>query len=634
MCGLVAVFARDVRSIDDGRKRAALHVLQHRGPDGRGTYTSDDHDVWLGHARLSIVAPDDGAQPIANEDGSIVAIVNGEFYGDARLRVELEQRGHTFRTRSDSELLVHLYEEHGLACLERLRGEFAFVLWDSRRRRVVAARDRFGVKPLVYSFEGGALRLASEAKALFALGVEATWDDVALEHAFTHQYLPMDRTFFRGVHTLPPGHLVIADRPDLVRVERYWDLDLPVNPSRIDEVSAKDLVRQQLDDAVHLRLRADVPVAFHLSGGLDSASILALARRTSNTRLHAFSVAFEHPPYDEAEAAAEVARALDVEHDVVLVSQDALLDVLPDAVHFSEGLCINGQLPAKLLLARAIRERGYKVALSGEGADEAFLGYAHLGHDLSDDGAGATGASPSDSAQRGVLLPAEDAPDVPEVRRVLGYVPTFLRAKAAFGAQLLALCRDATNEGRTTTFNRLLASLDINGQLSGRAPVLQSAYLWTRLALGGYILRTLGDGTEMAASIEGRPPFLDHVLFEQVRALPIEQKIRRGVQKYVLREAMRELLPEATVVRRKHPFLAPPLTRFGSKRARAVVLDLLSSDCLRRVPLLDRRKVLAFAESCFTDSESAVANAREPVLMTLVSACLMQDRFSLSEAAR
>ncbi len=636
MCGIVAV--RSQRALPPGSFERALDALHHRGPDGRGTYRSIDGQVMLGHTRLAVVAPEHGAQPLTSEDGRVVAVVNGEFYGDDVLRRALEKRGHRFRSGSDSELLVHLYEDYGTSCVHHLRGEFAFVLWDASQQRLVAGRDRFGIKPLVYTEHPLGLLIASEAKGLFALGVTPAWDHHSFEHALTHQYLPAERTLFRGVHHLPPGHLLIAEGEGRPRLERYWDLDMPEDEVAVDAGEAAAMVRETLEEAVRLRLRADVPVAFHLSGGIDSASIIALAARHTTAPIHAFSVSFGYPPYDEAALAQEVADSLGATLHVVEVDQDAIVDALSDAVFYGEGLCINGQLPAKFLLARAIHDHGFKVVLSGEGADEGLLGYAHLGRDLlasRKHGLSAQERSRLDAldpTQLGVMLPQGEVADLVAVREALGFVPTFLAAKGATGVHCMRLLRDdlEPNGLRCAAFVRLLSSLDIAGQLRGRAQVLQSAYLWTRLALTGYILRTLGDGTEMAASVEGRTPFLDHVLFERLRDLPIALKIQDGNEKHVLREAMRGLLPEGVRTRRKHPFLAPPITRFQSSRVREYVLDLLAGAPLSNLPLLDPGKVRRFAERSLRGDPTEQA-AAEPVLMTLLSACLIQDRFRMQQ---
>lgn len=630
MCGIVALLAREQAPQVDALA-PALDALAPRGPDGHGSYRSPSGRVILGHTLLAIMAPQNGAQPVANEDSTVTAVVNGELYDYARLRKSLEARGHRFRTESDSELLVHLYEDDDRAFVHQLRGEFAFVLWDESKQRLIAGRDRFGIKPLVYSEQSAGLWLASEAKALFAAGIRAAWDEQAFAHALSHQYLPPSRTLFRAVRQLPPGHLLLCQAGSTPRIERYWDLDLPVREHACNEAEAVARVREHLGEAVRLRLHAATPVAFHLSGGIDSAAILALAARHSGTTpLHAFGVSFQHEPYGEEALAQQTAEALGATFHPVPVSQEQLLEALSDAVYAGEGLCINGQLPAKLLLARAIRARGFKVALSGEGADEALLGYAHLAHDLLDSHEQRAALGRLDPAQRGIMLPMEQSPDLGVVRDTLGFVPTFLQAKGALGDTLLSLVHadQSPTQVRDAAFARLFAELDHEGQLKDRPPVLQSVYLWTRLALANYILRTLGDGTEMAASLEGRTPFLDHVFFEQARDVPVSLKIRGNIQKHVLREAVRDLLPSAVVERRKHPFLAPPITSFGSSRMREQVLDGLSCRALTSLPLLDPVKVRHYAEQSFA-SDPSEAVRREPVVMTALSACHLQERFKL-----
>jgi len=645
MCGVIAAWtptplAREARA-------AALVSLSHRGPDGSGEALLDGGSVYLGHTRLAIIAPEDGRQPLESEDGAIHAVVNGEIYGFETQRRDLEARGHHFRTRSDSEVVVHHYEERGLPFVDDLRGELAFVLWDGHQRRLVAGRDRFGVKPLCFAEHGGGLYLASEAKALFALGVPAAWDEEAFLHAAVHQYLPADRTLFAGVRQVPPGHFLVAEQDRSPRLVKYWDLDLQTREAetrthgRPEDAVAS--VRAALEDTVRARLRSDVPVAFALSGGLDSATLAGLGARHASGAIHTFGVTFDHALYDEEEAALAAAAHVGAVHHRVHVSQDDLIDALPDAVAHGEGLAINGQLPAKLLLARAVRDAGFSVILTGEGADELFYGYPHLAEDLAStlppDEARRIRArlAANHDASRGVMLPREaDEGDLggllAPIAARLGSVPTFLRAKVGFGQRFTTLL-DGDASARLMArppLGALVDGLDVEGQLRGRHPVAQSAYLWTRLALAGYILRTLGDGTEMAASIEGRPPFLDHRLHAVSRELPIGLKIRGGVEKHVLREVARGVVPESTRRKPKHPFLAPPLALHATPRARSLVRDVLGSDAIRDVPFVDRHRVSAFLDD-LDGASAAERSAAEPILFTLLTACLLARRFSLRD---
>ncbi len=639
MCGIVSILSPSA-PVDEAALRRATDALHHRGPDGRGVWIAPDRRVGLGHTRLSVIDLETGAQPLANEDGQVMAVVNGEFYDFERLRRELEARGHHFRTRSDSEVLLHLYEEHGAGCLHHLRGEFAFILWDGRDRTLLAGRDRFGIKPLCYAVVGEALYLASEAKALFAAGVPAAWDRAAFFHAASLQYVPPDRTLFAGVYQLPPGHYLLADSAR-VRTHRYWDLDYAPPEEWLPEHAVEEHVRafgERLDEAVRLRLRADVPVACHLSGGLDSSAVLGLALRHSTRPVECFTVSFTEEPYDELPIAEETAARAGVPLHPVRVAQADLLDALPDAVYFSEGLAINGHLAAKFLLSRAVRRAGFKVVLTGEGADEVVAGYPHLRQDLLHAEASA-GADVREKTARlraandvsaGIMLSEGGTLPLDAVERALGFVPDFLRAKAAFGRRTFDLLNEdfkAEFAGRDCC-RVLLNGIDVRGQLAGRHRVDQSLYLWTKLALANYILRTLGDGAEMAHAVEGRLPFLDHHLFEFVRRLPVSMKIRGAVEKYVLREAVRPVIPDAVYRRQKHPFLAPPVSRFGGARLDGLLRDALDGTAGASVPFYDRAKVLRLLDDLPRLDERERA-AADPVLMTVLTACLLHRRFNL-----
>lgn len=619
MCGLVAAFGATMDLTP------ALDALAHRGPDGRGTWHSHDHGVSLGHTRLALVDVDGGAQPLFNEEGSIVCIVNGELYGHRRIRAELESEGHRFSSRSDSEILLHLYEKHGLDCVEHLRGEFAFVLWDSHQQRLVAARDRFGVKPLCFARPTGTgrpLLLGSEAKAILALGHPARWDRRSLWHAAHHQYLPPGRSLFEGIEQLPAGHRLVADRRG-IHIDRWWALRFPTCAPEGPEDAAQRL-EATLAEAVRLRLQADVPVGFYLSGGLDSSAIVALAAQHID-RPACFSIAFEHAPYDERSAACDVARHVGADHHLVEVTQDTLVDLLPLAVERSEGLAINGQLPAKLALSQAAAAAGYKAVLVGEGADELLAGYPHLAMDYQAwTGGGGNGATSSIAA--GVMVPTRDAPGIQAVTERLGFTPTFLRAKAAFGRRLSHLLAPALPAAFSDDdpFEMLLGGLPLN-DLNGCNPVDKATWLWTHLALTGYILRTLGDGTEMAASIEGRVPFLDDQVADLLIHTRLDAKFRGREEKAILRDAVRRHLPPHIAARPKQPLLAPPLVLFSTAHARDFVHDTLDGGS----SLYGRAEVQRWLATLASAPETE-RQAAEPVLLTLLTATLLQTHFGLT----
>lgn len=568
MCGIVAMLGPP--RVDEGRLTRSLDALDHRGPDGRGVWVSSDRSVALGHRRLAILDLEGGAQPLFNEDRSIVAVVNGELYGFEAQRRDLERRGHRFTTNTDSELIVHLYEEHGASLVDHVRGELAFVLWDSRARVLVAARDRFGIKPLVYARHEGALWVASEAKALFAAGLTPRWDLASIHQCASLQYPLPDRSLFEGVLQLPPGHLLRASEGS-VEVSRYWDMDHPVVGDAPDLTEAQThervhALRDRLTDAVKVRLRADVPVAFQLSGGIDSSTVLSLASEHLD-RPHAFTITFDADSHDELPIARETAEFCGAEIHEIDASTDRLIDVLDDAIAQGEGICINAHVAAKYLLSRAVREAGFRVVLTGEGADEVLAGYPHLRRDIALSTASSSAAlldrlKSTNQASAGVMMPDGETLDLGAMRRSLGFVPSWVEAKGGLGHRVHTMLSDDFLSAfhARDAYQTFLDTVDLRGQIDGRSRVDQSLYLWNKTALAGYILRTLGDGMEMAHGIEGRLAFLDHELFALTRALPLSMKIRDGVEKWVLREAMIGKLPERVRTRQKHPFMAPALS--------------------------------------------------------------------------
>jgi asparagine synthase (glutamine-hydrolysing) len=642
MCGIVALFSRGVSSSEAALRRAT-QSLNHRGPDGQRHWMSQDGRVALGHARLSIIDLTTGDQPIASEDGRTRIVVNGEFYGYEAIQHELEQSGHRLRTRSDSEIALHLYEDLGTQCLHRLRGEFAFVLWDEINRTIFAARDRFGIKPLFYTFYRDTLYLASEVKALFAAGVPAKWDPESVYHCVEcggHQM----RTLFDGVFQVPPGHYLIAtDRH--VQLNQYWDFDYPKasgTASLRSDADYADEFRQALEEAVRLRLRADVPVGCYLSGGLDSCAVLGLAAKHHPGSIPAFTLTFDRAEYDEGEIAREMAAKAGADFFPIPIHQNDLADHFADAISQSETLCFNAHGVAKYLLSRAVRNAGYKVVLTGEGADEILGGYPHFRRDMLLYNARGQGSGPvasllqeldkRNSVSRGMLLPDGEAGPLQRVKKLLGFVPSWVEAFSARSQKIRTFFSEdfLGRFGDREAFQPLLCDVDIRSQLTGREPLHQSLYMWAKTALPSYVLTMLGDRMEMAHSVEGRVPFLDHHLVEVLRAQPVNQIIRGTTEKYVLREAVRDVITDTVYHREKHPFLSPPATLNPDQRLSAFVQDTLRGPILATIPFFDRRKVVGLLDS-LDGMDEAARVATDQVLMIVVSACVLQERFHLGE---
>jgi asparagine synthase (glutamine-hydrolysing) len=641
MCGIVAMYSPS-EPVSVTAVERATGCLSHRGPDGQRAWVSDDRRVGLGHARLSIIDRATGDQPIASEDEGLRIVVNGEFYDFERTQRGLESRGHRLRTRSDSEIALHLYEDFGTACLSRLRGEFAFALWDGPNDTLFAARDRFGIKPLYYALEAGTLYLASEIKALLAAGVPARWDRASFYLANHFLVTPQDRTLFEGISQVPPGHFLVATGGH-VRLIRYWDFDYPTaddaRPVGPDAEYAERF-RQVLDEAVRLRLRADVPVGCYLSGGIDSCAVLGLAAAHRSDPIRAFTLTFDRADYDEGAIAREMAAHVGAEFHPIPIRQSDLADHFAEATWQAETLCFNAHGVAKYLLSRAVREAGYKVVLTGEGSDEILAGYPHFRRDmLLHDTQGQDGEEvrrlleqlqASNPVSRGLLLPDGGALPLASVRRVLGFVPSWLEAHASAAFRLRGLfARDFGVEyAASDPYRIFLNGLDVAGQVAARKPVNQSLYLWAKAVLPSYVLAVLGDRMEMAHSVEGRLPFLDHHVVELVRDLPVSQKIRGVTEKYVLREAARPVLTATVYGRHKHPFLAPPAALSPGERLYELVQETLRGPALASLPFYDRAQVIALLDGLPALGDEA-RTALDPVLMVLLSACALHERYKL-----
>jgi asparagine synthase (glutamine-hydrolysing) len=640
MCGITAVFSRQA-PINEAALAAGTAALHHRGPDGRRHWIAPDGRVGLGHARLSIIDLATGDQPIANEDGSLIIVHNGEFYDFERTRAELERRGHRFRTKSDSEIALHLYEDLGPECVHQLRGEFAFVIWDVRNQRLFAARDRFGVKPLFYAHQDGALYIASEAKALFAMGVRAAWSH---ESAYAGGFVvPGERTLFRDVHNVPPGHFLRATSESF-RVQQYWDVEYP--PDRLAPAPRSDAdyiagFRAVLEDSVKTRLRADVPVGCYLSGGIDSCAVLGLASLHHEGPVRAYTLTFESAAYDESAIAEEMAKLAGAEFRPIEAHQKDLADNFRAAVIQAELPCFNAHTVAKFMLSRAVRADGRKVVLTGEGSDEILAGYPFFRRDMllhhTD------GQDPADverlmatlvagnQVSRGILMPDGDSKAGHVARTVLDFVPSWLDIQTGIISRVQGLMRDdfLSAQCGTDVVAAFLASVDVQRRIKGRNAVHAALYLWAKTALPHYILSNLGDRMEMGHSIEGRLPFMDHTVAEYLHQVPVSMKIRGMTEKYILREAVKDVITPTVYNRQKHPFLSPPSTQHRDAPLHALMQDTLRSAAARSVPFLDQRKLVAALDG-LSNADPGEASVTDQTLTVAMSYVFMHEGLGLS----
>jgi asparagine synthase (glutamine-hydrolysing) len=576
MCGIAGIVGFDPRERVDGDRLARMRdMLRHRGPDGEGSWT--EGPVGLAHRRLSIVDVAGGAQPMPNEDGSVWIVCNGEIYNHSELRSWLQARGHRFRTRSDTESIVHLYEEEGERCVERLRGMFAFALWDRKRGRLILARDRLGIKPLYYARTDRELLFASEIKAILAAGrIRPELDATVLPEFLATRFVAGEPTFFRGVRKLLPGRILSWSAGDGFRQRRYWCLPTEIREDAAPLEEEAREVRARLESAVRIHLMSDVPLGLFLSGGIDSSGLAALMAPMADRPIRTFSVGFAEPGASELAYARLAAAAVGAEHREVVVSPGEFFDALPRLVwHEDEPISFASSVP--LYFVSRLARQHVKVVLTGEGADELFLGYDRYRVTAWNERLGSAYDRLVPAALRGGVRRATRALPRPLRRyasRTFLALPPGPRSRffENFAVFPVALQR------------RLLSRKDL---LEARDPYAEGMRRFER-APGGildrmshadlqtYLVELLmkQDQMSMAASIESRVPFLDHEFVEHVVAMPGRYKLRGLRTKAVLRKALEGLVPRPILTRRKMGFPVP-LGSWLRGPFRGVVEDLV-----------------------------------------------------------
>ncbi|HEX7176558.1 MAG TPA: asparagine synthase (glutamine-hydrolyzing) [Pyrinomonadaceae bacterium] len=568
MCGIngIALSSRSGRRVEAGLVERMRDVLTHRGPDDCGLFV--EGSVGLGHRRLAIVDVAAGHQPMTNEDGSLQIVYNGEVYNHADHRPGLEARGHVYATHCDTETILHLYEEKGAACVEDLRGMFAFAIWDARRRELFIARDRLGVKPLYYALtEDGSLYFASEIKALLEAGaVRAELNYAALPDYLANHAPSGEETLYRGVRRLLPGHTLLW-RDGEVKVERYWDVTFSDDGRGNEGRREADLIEEWSElfrESVRLRLMADVPLGMFLSGGIDSSAIAAVMSKLVDEPIKTFSVAFNEREANELEYARMVSGAFGTDHHEVVVSPDEFFDALPLLVwHEDEPLAHLASIP--LYFVSRLAQRHVKVVLTGEGSDELLAGYARYRKTVYNLalGRGYETLAPA-PLRRAVARAVAGLPAGSRVRQKLGrtflclpadleslYFDNFAVFPRAMQRRLLTP-ETAERAGSTDPYagvRRLVEETDADSLLN------RLLYADTKTYLHELLMKQ--DQMSMAASIESRVPFLDHKLVEFSARLPERLKLRGWTTKYVLRRAMKGVLPEPILTRPKMGFPVP-----------------------------------------------------------------------------
>ncbi len=588
MCGICGVYEYSRgESVSKQLLRDMLTVIHHRGPDDEGIYC--DRGVALGMRRLSIIDLAGGKQPMSNEDGSVVLVYNGEIYNYKELTERLRRSGHRFSTASDTEVIVHLYEELGEDCVQELRGMYAFALWDARRQRLFLARDRLGIKPLYYSQVDGRLVFGSEIKAILQHpAVQPRLDPEGLSNFLSLKYVPAPQTMFAGILALPPGHLMTCDSGG-VTVRSYWDLSFARNGNghRSEEACAEQL-EELLRESVRLELVSDVPFGAFLSGGLDSSTVVALMSQFLDAPVKTFSVGFEGDgaAYSELPYARLVAERYQTDHHEVMVCPHDLVGLAEKVVwHLDQPIADEASL-ANYMVAE-LASRHVKMVLTGEGGDELFAGYArYSGEQFSSLFQRVPAPARSLVLSAMGRVPGLRRPKIAlyalsqteEVTRLTNWFPLFNweRKAALLSPELKRQLGDLSSDH---VFARQLARTDASDPLS------RMLYVDTKLWLPDDLLAR-GDKTSMAASLEARVPLLDHKLVEFAASLPPHLKLRGLTRKYLLKKVSRHWLPTEIVDRKKKGFPIPIAIWFR-KEARDFLRDLLAPETIKRRGLFD-----------------------------------------------
>ena len=601
MCGITGFFCFKGTGADAGAQLTRMvSILHHRGPDECGMYL--DHHVGLGHTRLSIIDLSTGHQPLHNEDETMWIVFNGEIFNYPELRAELEKSGHQFYTQSDTEVIVHLYEEKGTACVDELNGQFAFAIWDARAKKLFLARDRVGIRPLHYAIYNNTFFFASEIKSIFAShAVPREIDIISLDQIFTTWATLPGKTFFKNVFELKPGHYAIVTDGSFVE-RKYWEI--PYHPKHEYLVNSpqelSEAVRDLLIDAVRIQLRSDVPVGTYLSGGLDSSGISALVAKYFNADVQTFGIRFEEAAFDEGVFQKEMSSFLQVHHHELNATNQSIADSFPEVIRHCEKPLLRTAPAPLFLLSSFVREHGLKVVLTGEGADEIFGGYdifkeALLRQFLSRQPQSSFRSLPfsclypdifkNERAKKSLHLffgASHDEVQHPFFSHSIRWKNTS-RIKVFFSEEL------KKSVGNYDVYDDLQSLLP--NDFTKRDCLAKAQYLEIFLFLSNYLLSSQGDRVAMAHSLEIRVPFLDHRIIEFMARVNPLWKILGMNEKHLLKKAFKGILPETIVKRTKHPYRAPIQQSLCSTYALDRVRDTLSESPLRQCGLFDPTKV-------------------------------------------
>ena len=638
MCGIAGIVDFTAARPTEDLLRCMLGLIRHRGPDAFGTYR--DNYAGLAHARLSIIDLSGGDQPIHNEDQSIWVIYNGEVFNYPDLRRDLEARGHRFYTQTDTEVLVHLYEEYGPELCSKLNGQFAFALWDKRRRHLLLGRDRMGIRPLFYSINKGYLVFGSEVKAIFAdPRIPRMINHLTLSDIFTCWSPLESSTPFQNIYQLPPGHYALFSAEGL-SVRRYWHLPAPVgdvDARTLDEWTEE--LRHLLYDATKIRLRADVPVGAYLSGGLDSTYLSSLVNTSFNNQLCTFSVRFTDDRFDETPYQEKAIQALKTNHQSISCSEVEIGQSFPQVIWHTETPILRTAPVPLFRLSRLVRDSNFKVVLTGEGADEIFAGY----NIFKEDRVRRFWARQPQSKMRPLLL-----------KKLYPYI--FSQGNGRASHFLEGFFRKNLSQVNLPWYSHMLRwentskvktffSDDLQEQIGKEEefldrfaatlpadfmdwdPLSRAQYTEINIFLSNYLLSSQGDRMAMAHAVEGRFPFLDHRVVELAFRIPPSYRLNGLKEKFILKQVARDCMPAEILDRPKTPYRAPIGQCFLGSPHHDYVDELLSEDAIRRAGYFHHERVSKLIEKC-RRQDGGLTNERENMaLVGILSTQLLDHLF-------
>ena len=638
MCGIAGIFNLNKKPVSVDVLKNMLSQIRYRGPDESGIYIDDN--LGIGNVRLSIIDLSTGQQPMANSDNSIWIVFNGEIFNYIELRQELIKKGIYFKTNSDTEVILKYYEYYGEKCLEYFNGQFAFAIWNQKEESLFLARDRVGIRPLFYSMQNNQFIFGSEIKAILASEqIDAEIDYKGLQQVFHFWATISPNTCFKNIFEVPPGHYVQVNK-NSCQVSKYWELKFPLPSDTLisDLHTAKNELDELLEDAVRLRLRADVPVAAYLSGGIDSSATTHYIKKIDYQHLNTFSIGFADTDFDETIYQKEVSKYLETQHHAITCSNQDIANYFPEIIKHTE-IPVTRTAPVPMyLLSRLVRNHNIKVVVTGEGADEMLGGY----NIFKEMYIRQFWSRYPDSKYRPLLL-KKLYPYIPLLQNQNGKVLKFFfgyklnETTSPFYSHLLRW----NNTSKLTGFlhpeiREYIAGHDpyqdivelLDTDFYSYNPLAKAQWLESRIFMSGYLLSSQGDRMAMANSVEGRYPFLDHRVIEFCSRLHPDLKLNGLNEKYILKKLVTGKIPDSVVNRSKQAYRAPIAGSFFSSNRPDYVDELLSEEAVKNYGIFDSLKTTSLIDKLEENPASEIENM---ALAAILSTQILYRQFIVSK---